>query len=57
MSFARARQVTGLADEDLLPLRQGWVPNPVNVKFRRLQVLRWCDLATLCLARGIEIPD
>jgi|APCry1669189070_1035195.scaffolds.fasta_scaffold121373_2 hypothetical protein len=57
VTFAQARAQTGLADEDLLPFRRGAVPNPVNPKFRRLPVLLWQDLATLCLARGLEIPD
>jgi len=57
VTFARARQATGLENEDLLPYRQGFVPNPFNVKFKRLPVLYWKDLAALCIARGLEIPD
>lgn len=57
VTFAQAQRTTGLTPDDLLPFRQGSVPNPVNVKFKRLPVLYWRDLAALCVARGLEIPE
>ena len=57
LTFAHARLETGLSDDDLLPLRQGFIPNPKNIKFSRVPVLFWRDLAELCMTRGLEIPD
>jgi hypothetical protein len=46
-----------LVKEDLLPLRAGFVVNPVHRCFARVAVYFWKDVALLCLQRGYDDVD
>ena len=38
-------------------LRVGRIANPINPRFGRLGVYFWKDVAALCIATNLEIPE
>jgi hypothetical protein len=57
MTAAHVKRVTGLPEASFLHLRVGTVANPKDVRLRRCGVYYWKDVAQLCLARGLEMPE
>lgn len=51
--FEVKKRVPELSEADLLPLRAGFIPNPVHRAFSRVPVYFWKDVALLCLQRGL----
>ena len=47
------RQVPELSAEVLMPLRAGFIPNPVHSCFARVPVYFWKDVSLFCLSQGL----
>jgi len=57
MTAAQVKRLTGLPEASFLHLRVGTVVNPKNVCLHRCGVYYWKDVAQLCLAQGLEMPE
>ena len=57
MTGAAARRALALPEEAFLHLRAGTAPNPVDPRYRRINVYYWKDIAAFCAARGLELPE
>jgi hypothetical protein len=57
MSGAAVRRCLALSEDAVLHLRAGTAPNPVDPRYRRINVYYWKDVAAFCAARGLELPE
>ncbi len=57
MTAAAVRRQLALPEADFFHLRAGTVPNPVDPRYRRVNVYYWKDVAAFCAAHGLELPE
>lgn len=57
MTGTAVRRGLDLPENAILHLRAGTVANPVDPRYRRINVYYWKDVAAFCAARGLELPE
>jgi len=57
MSCAAVKRSLAMPETAFLHLRAGRIANPVDLRFRRLGVYFWKDIAKFCVENKLEIPE